>query len=191
MKTDTQLDQLIDSLPREITPGRDLWASIEPRLDQRPAHETRSLQGWLAPARRWAAVLAVAVLGAIVLGATWWSGIGIDPALRVAQPAMAPAHNGQALEQVPADQQIAAVYTAIKSELLSSVGLVSADFGDWQYQLTIWDQALSEVRDALNYYPEEPALLAQMEGIYQQQIEYLQWLGELDSGNTIWMENQP
>ena len=189
MKTDTQLDQLIDSLPREVTPGRDLWASIEPRLDQRLAHETRSLQGWLAPARRWAAVLAVAVLGAMVLGATWWSGIGIDPALQVALPAIEPAHNGQALEQVPADQQIAAVYTAIKSELLSSVGLVSADFGDWQYQLTIWDQALSEVRDALNYYPEEPALLAQMEGIYQQQIEYLQWLGELESGNTIWMEN--
>ena len=186
MKTDTQLDQLIDSLPREITPGRDLWAAIEPRLDQRPAHETRSPQGWLAPARRWAAVLAVAVLGAI-----WWSGIGIDPALQVALPAIEPAHNGQALEQVPADQQIAAVYTAIKSELMSSVGLVSADFGDWQYQLTIWDQALSEVRDALNYYPEEPALLAQMEGIYQQQIEYLQWLAELESGNTIWMENQP
>ena len=189
MKTDTQLDQLIDSLPREITPGRDLWASIEPRLDQRPAHETRSLQGWLAPARRWAAVLAVAVLGATVLGAMLWSGIGIDPALQVALPAIEPAHNGQALEQVPADQQIAAVYTAIKSELLSSVGLVSADFGDWQYQLNIWDQALNEVSDALNYYPEEPALLAQMEGIYQQQIEYLQWVGELESGNTIWMEN--
>ena len=184
MKTDKQLDQLIESLPREITPGRDLWAAIEPRLDQRPAHENRSPQGWLAPARRWAAVLAVAVLGVL-----WWSGIGIDTALRVAQPAMEPAHNGQAIEQVPADQQIAAVYTAIKAELLSSVGLVSADFGDWQYQLTLWDQALSEVRDALNYYPEEPALLAQMEGIYQQQIEYLQWVGTLESGSTIWMEN--
>jgi hypothetical protein len=184
VKTDKQLDQLIESLPREITPGRDLWAAIEPRLDQRPAHENRSPQGWLAPARRWAAVLAVAVLGVL-----WWSGIGIDTALRVAQPAMEPAHNGQAIEQVPADQQIAAVYTAIKAELLSSVGLVSADFGDWQYQLTLWDQALSEVRDALNYYPEEPALLAQMEGIYQQQIEYLQWVGTLESGSTIWMEN--
>jgi hypothetical protein len=129
------------------------------------------------------------VLAVAVLGALWWSEIGIDPALQVALPAIEPAHNGQAIEQVPADQQIAAVYTAIKAELLSSVGLVSADFGDWQYQLTLWDQALSEVRDALNYYPEEPALLAQMEGIYQQQIEYLQWVGTLDSGSTIWMEN--
>ena len=186
MKTDKQLDQLLESLPREIAPGRDLWAAIEPRLDQQPAHETRSLQRWFAPANRWAAVLALAVLGAL-----WWSGIGIGPAPQVALPAIEPANNGQALEQIPADQQIAAVYTAINAELLGSVGLVSADFGDWQYQLTIWDQALSEVRDALNYYPEEPALLAQMEGIYQQQIEYLQWLGELKSGNTIWMENQP
>lgn len=173
MKTDKQLDQLLESLPREIAPGRDLWAAIEPRLEQQPAHETASLQRWFAPANRWAAVLALAVLGAM-----WWSGMGMGPAL-----------NGQALEQIPADQQIAAVYTAINAELLGSVGLVSADFGDWQYQLNIWDQALSEVRNALNYYPQEPALLAQMEGIYQQQIEYLQWLGELESGNTIWMEN--
>jgi len=186
VKTDRQLDHLIESLPREITPGRDLWAAIEPRLDKQQATVTgtRQMTRLLAPASRWAAVLAVAVLGAL-----WWNGIGIDPALRVARPAMEPADNGQALELVPADQQIAAVYAAIKSELMSSVGLVSADFGDWQYQLTIWDQALSEVRDALSYYPEEPALLAQMEGIYQQQIEYLQWVGELDSGNTIWMEN--
>jgi len=186
VKTDRQLDQLIESLPREITPGRDLWAAIEPRLDQqaRSAIHSRHPAQFFAPASRWAAVLAVAVLGVL-----WWSGIGIDPALQVAQPTMEPALNGQAIEQVPADQQIAAVYTAIKAELLSSVGLVSADFGDWQYQLTLWDQALSEVRDALNYYPEEPALLAQMEGIYQQQIEYLQWVGTLDSGSTIWMEN--
>ena len=186
MKTDKQLDQLIESLPREITPRRDLWAAIEPRLDEQPAPVTRTAQmsRLFAPASRWAAVLAVAVLGVL-----WWSGIGIDPALRVALPSMEPAHNGQALEQVPADQQIAAVYAAIKSELMSSVGLVSADFGDWQYQLTIWDQALSEVRNALSYYPEQPALLAQMEGIYQQQIEYLQWVGTLESGSTIWMEN--
>lgn len=183
MKTDRQLDQLIESLPREMTPGRDLWAAIEPRLDEHPAPVTRIRQmtRLFAPASRWAAVLAVAVLGAL-----WWSGIGV---IRVAQPTMEPARNGQALEQVPADQQIAAVYAAIKSELMSKVGLVSADFGDWQYQLTIWDQALSEVRDALNYYPEEPALLAQMQGIYQQQIEYLQWVVTLDSGSTIWMEN--
>lgn len=186
MKTDRQLDQLIESLPREITPRRDLWAGIEGRLDQQA---TSTIHSWhparfLAHAGRRVAVLAVAVLGVL-----WWSGIGIDPALRVAQPAMEPAHNGQALDQVPADQQIAAVYTAIKAELLSSLGLVSADFGDWQYQLTLWDQAISEVRNALNYYPEEPALLAQMQGIYQQQIEYLQWVGEFDSGNTIWMEN--
>lgn len=186
MKTDRQLDQMIESLPREITPGRDLWAAIEPRLDEQPAPVTRNrlITRLFAPASRWAAVLAVAVLGVM-----WWSDRGIDPALRVAQPAKEPAHNGQALEQVPADLQIAAVYAAIKSELMSSIGLVSADFGDWQYQLTIWDQALSEVRDALNYYPEEPALLAQMEGIYQQQIEYLQWVGTLESGSTIWMEN--
>jgi len=186
VKTDRQLDQLIESLPREITPRRDLWAAIEPRLDQQPAPVTRSrhMTRLFAPASRWAAVLAVAVLGAL-----WWSEIGIDPVMRVAQPTMEPALNGQALQQVPADQQIAAVYAAIKSELLSGLGLVSDDFGDWQYQLTIWDQAISDVRNALNYYPEEPALLAQMEGIYQQQIEYLQWLGELDSGNTIWMEN--
>lgn len=186
MKTDRQLDQMIESLPREITPRRDLWAGIEARLDEQamPAIHNRQPARFFSHTGRWAAVLAVAVLGAL-----WWSEIGIDPVMRLAQPTMEPALNGQAIEQVPADQQIAAVYAAIKTELMSSVGLVSADFGDWQYQLTIWDQAISEVRNALNYHPEDPALLAQLEGIYQQQVEYLQWVGAVDQGNTIWMEN--
>jgi hypothetical protein len=186
VKTDTQLDELVDSLPREITPRHDLWAGIEARLDEQamPAIHNRQPARFFAHTGRWAAVLAVAVLGAL-----WWSEIGIDPVMRVAQPTMEHALNGQAIEQVPADQQITAVYAAIKSELLSGLGLVSADFGDWRYQLTIWDQAISEVRNALNYYPEEPALLAQLEGIYQQQVKYLQWVGAVDQGNTIWMEN--
>jgi hypothetical protein len=186
VKTDTQLDQLVESLSREITPRRDLWAGIEARLDEQTTSgiHSRKPARFFAHTGRWAAVLAVALLGVL-----WLSEIGIDPAVRLEQPAMTTAQNGEVPEPVSADQQIAAVYAAIKSELLSGLGLVSADFGDWQYQLTIWDQALGEVRDALNYYPEEPALLAQMEGIYQQQIEYLQWVGTLDSGSTIWMEN--
>lgn len=186
MKTDTQLDQLVEGLPREISPRRDLWAGIEARLDEQAmlAIHNRQPARFFAHTGRWAAVLAVAVLGVL-----WWSAIGIDPVMRVAQPTAEPALTGQAIEQVPADQQIAAVYAAIKTELMSSVGLVSADFGDWQYQLTIWDQAISEVRNALNYHPEEPALLAQLEGIYQQQVAYLQWVGAVDQGNTIWMEN--
>jgi len=186
VKTDTQLDELIDSLPREIMPRHDLWAGIEARLDEQAmtAIHNRQPARFFAHTGRWAAVLAVAVLGAL-----WWSEIGIDPAVRLELPAMTTAQNGEAHGPVSADQQIAAVYSAIKSELMSSIGLVSTDFGDWQYQLTIWDQAISEVRNALNYHPDEPALLAQLEGIYQQQLEYLRWVGAFDQGDNIWMEN--
>lgn len=176
MKTDTQLDQLLDRLPREMTPRRDLWADIESQLgDQHsPAVETAQRERHFFTANRWAAVFALALIGGL-----WWSDMGIDPSVNI-----------EPFAQVPTDQQIAATYEAIKAQQMSNFGQISPEFGNWQYQLAVWDQAISEVQGALNYYPEEPALLAQMQGIYQQQVDYLQLVSSIDTNNVIWMENE-
>lgn len=178
MKTDNELDQIINSLPREIAPQRDLWAGIELRLDEQ--EQTRKEQQRRAPhfftGSRWAAMFALALVGAL-----WWGEMGLNPGQST--------QSGDFL-QIPADQQIVATYESIKAERINSLGQVSADLGNWQYQMAVWDQAISEVQGALYYYPEEPALLAQMQGIYQQQVEYLQLVSSLDTNNLIWMENE-
>lgn len=54
---ETNLQQQIDKLPREMTPGRDLWQGIELAIEQQPKSK-RYATGYLA----WAASCVLAVL---------------------------------------------------------------------------------------------------------------------------------
>jgi len=169
MTTDRQLDQAVNHLPREILPPKDLWAGIDERL------EVRQSQHWLnQPAQRWAAIFALAAAGML-----WWSQ---NPDITVA-PELA------MLELEP-EQQIIASYEQAKAQQLGQIGVVSEDAGDWRYQLTVWDQAIVQVQTALSYHPHEPFLLAQMHGLYQQQLEYLQLISALTVNDEIWTENR-
>ncbi|HLT64176.1 MAG TPA: hypothetical protein VKZ92_06595 [Pseudohongiella sp.] len=176
MKTEEQLDQALSRLPREIQPPRDLWAGIEAQLEPRQ-------QPWWkrAQPQRWAAVLVVALTGVL-----WWQ-LQEEPGQSLL--AVWEQQTPEWFAALPAEQQIIASYEQVKAEQLASLTEVSPDVGDWQYQLAIWDQAIDQVRTALVWNPDEPFLLAQMQGLYQQQLDYLQRISSIDADYDVWMEN--
>lgn len=185
MKTEQQLDQAISQLAREMTPSRDLWAAIEPELQDRQAPVPDA--GWFRSAntQRWAAVLALALVGTV-----WWSQMDLPQPGQVIPDAVVAITEPHRDEMLPADAQIVASFEQIKAQQFGTMEYISPDVGDWQYQLTVWDQAISQVRGALEYYPEEPFLLAQMQGLYQQQLEYLQTISGLDNNHNAWMGSE-
>ncbi|MDO9518803.1 MAG: hypothetical protein Q8K97_15540 [Pseudohongiella sp.] len=185
MKTEQQLDQAIGELAREIKPPRDLWLAIEPQLQDR-----QSAVPWYRAInnQRWAAVIALALVGTL-----WWSQQNVpQPGQLVSDPTVASVdQSDNEAQQLPADAQIFESFEQIKAQQFGELDYISPDAGNWQYQLAVWDQAILQVRGALEYYPEEPFLLAQMQGLYQQQLEYLQTISALDINHDVWMENQP
>lgn len=183
MKTEEQLDQALSRLPREIAPPQDLWAGIEARLP--PREQPRSW--WQQqPVQRWAAVFAIALVGAL-----WWNQTPETGWAPADQVALQPISGTAEIELLAPEQQIIASYEQVKAQQLGDLGVVSPDVGDWRYQLAVWDQAITQVQSALTYYPDEPFLLAQMQGLYQQQLDYLQLISALDADYDVWMENQP
>ena len=63
------------------------------------------------------------------------------------------------------------VYETQKANQLSQTVAIAEGFDNWQQQLQVWDQAIAQVRHALQFYPDEPQLLAQLQSLYQQQLE--------------------
>ncbi len=183
MKTDEQLDQALSRLPREIAPPQDLWAGIEAQLVPRQP----SLRWWQQqPVQRWAAVFALALVGVL-----WWNQSPDTTPLPSDSIALQPGVDNSEQVLIAPEQQIIASYEQVKAQQLGELGMVSPDVGDWRYQMAVWDQAITQVQGALTYYPDEPFLLAQMQGLYQQQLEYLQLISALDADYDVWMENQP
>lgn len=188
MNTEQQLDQAISQLPREMMPARDLWAAIEPQLQDRAQVPGRRLR--VHNMQRWAAVLALALVGVV-----WWGQMDLPQPGQVNPDAVVAGSGADNnsdnsadnnIQQLPADAWIAASFEQIKAQQLSEMDYISPAVGDWQYQLAVWDQAISQVRGALEYYPDEPFLLGQMQGLYQQQIDYLHTISAVDT-SYVWM----
>ncbi len=72
---DKQLDRVLDNLSPELTPQRDLWVDIEPRLEDRPQHHA----GLRTP------VWAIAVSLLLCVSVVWWQ-VGDRPAGQSAVP---------------------------------------------------------------------------------------------------------
>lgn len=60
---------------------------------------------------------------------------------------------------------------------------IGEPFDHWQRHLAIWDEAIARVRTGLEHYPEEPVLLAQLESLYQQQMNYLQLVSDIETSH--------
>ncbi|MEC8860617.1 MAG: hypothetical protein VYE29_11525 [Pseudomonadota bacterium] len=172
MKTEDQLDQAIAGLRQDIQPRRDLWADLEQRL---PDRETASApkRNRFAVGGRWAAVFAIALVGTLALRLDWLP----DPGLAPGSDSMQMAET----EVLPPEALIAQQFEQEKARQLSELGAVSDDFGDWRYQMAVWDQAIGQVQQTMNYYPDDPALLNQMEGLYRQQLDYIQLIAVTDT----------
>ncbi|MDP2713722.1 hypothetical protein [Rheinheimera sp.] len=145
-----QLDQAINRLTQQIAPQRDLWPELESRLAARSTPEKPPLWQWAT----------AAMLGLVSL--IGW------------QLALLPDANNKQANMPTAELMLLQVYEQQKASQLSQVVAVSEGFDNWQQQLHIWDQAIAQVRQALQFYPDEPQLLAQLQSLYQQQLSFIQ-----------------
>lgn len=144
-----QLDGAIGAVDKEIAPERDLWAGIASRLPDREPERP--------PLGYWASAAAL-----LLVGLVGW------------QLAILPTEAQRAASLPTAELMLLQVYEQQKAQQLSQVTTVAEGFDNWQLQLQIWDQAIAQVRQALQFYPDEPQLLAQLQSLYQQQLSYIQ-----------------
>lgn len=146
-----QLDKAINNLTQHIRPERDLWAGIEPQLVPRQVPAKPVLWHWAT-----AAMLGLACL------ISW-------------QLALLPTTDSNTQASMPsAELMLLQVYETQKASQLSQTVGIAEGFDNWRQQLQVWDQAIAQVRRALQLYPDEPQLLAQLQSLYQQQLAYIQ-----------------
>ena len=145
-----RLQHQLNELPRELNPGRDLWAGIEHGVKHK--RETRSSQSRLRPMLATAAGLALAV----VMG---WSLLH-NP---VEQPETL--LTGNALVQ-----SLSAQHAEQMQTLLVSVQDAPAVSANWQEQLSELDDAAKAIKTALAEDPDNTVLLRMLQNVYQQQV---------------------
>lgn len=145
---DDALDRALAALPRERAPAHDLWPALEAQLvAQAPAPRARP---W-----RYVAAAMVAALSILL----------VIPE-RETPPFVADERShGDALSL------LLATYEAQKGAQLATLAQTTPAI---TRQLALWDGAIAQVKGALLYYPDEPALLRQLDGLYQQQLHYLE-----------------
>lgn len=174
MKTEQELDQLIDALPSDLQPERDLWSSLADQLPARKPVRKRRLSALNQPMAVAAALTLMLVMG--------WRAVLVP---QNTGPAIAGGDDVVEEEAVAAQVVIAQQFEPIKAEQLSQLMPGSRNFGDWQYQIAAWDSAIGQVSTALDYYPDDPQLLAQMQRLYAQQIDYLRLIGRVDANDYL------
>lgn len=162
-KQDDALDRAIAALPRERLPERDLWPELALRL---PARQ---------PAWKRAAPWAVAAAIAIVASGLWFNQVPTSvPVAERTPPVQSPA---QPRVTNDPEAELLSTYERQKGAQLAAL---PANSPAVERQLAIWDGAIAQVRLALNFYPEEPQLLAQLNKLYQQQLAYLERVAMTD-----------
>ncbi|MCB1649197.1 MAG: hypothetical protein H7A05_09795 [Pseudomonadales bacterium] len=155
---DEALERAIAALPRERQPGHDLWPALEARLTPRQS----AWQG-LAP---WAAAAAI-VLAAAGL---WFQNLPAPPVAQNSAPSPLLGGGDPVAE-------LLSTYEREKGSQLASLPVSSPAI---KRQLAVWDAAVGQVRQALQYAPGEPHLLAQLDRLYRQQLRYLEQLATID-----------
>lgn len=162
---DKQLELALQQLERNIQPERDLWPDIAARLDEQDNPATAGSTAANRPVmhRDKPGLLSLASAAALVLVAlvAWQLAVLPPPAQR---SAVMPS----------AELMLLQVFEQQKARQLAQVTAIAEGFDNWQQQLSVWDQAIAQVRRALQLYPDEPQLLAQLQQLYQQQLAYIE-----------------
>jgi hypothetical protein len=158
-----QFAQTLSQLDSNIQPERDLWPDIAARLEPQHQHKPEyaaapaATQDKRTGLRHWASAAALVLVALI-----GW------------QLAIVPTSPQQTASAPNAELLLLQLYEQQKSRQLAQVVAVAEGFDNWQQQLVIWDQAIAQVRRALQFYPDEPQLLAQLQQLYQQQLCFIQ-----------------
>ncbi len=149
---DVDLLTLVNELPKEIEPERDLWPGIEQAIAEKPQIRSASNDNsW----HSWARTAAAFVPAAFVL--IFWL-----------QQSSAPAESQSQFNSVTAS------FEAQKRQLLRQVANETPLVDNWQMSLSDLEQAEQALLKALQSQPEDPALLKMLTHVYQQQLEVIQ-----------------
>jgi hypothetical protein len=187
-----KLEQRLAQLPEQMAPTTELWPALAARLpntvQQNPIAEADKREPATTGSGWWygmAAALLLSVLG-------WWQfpavqqQVALQPelaALPVAaspMPAATSDHKAGGADLGRAEWQLISLFETDKARLLQQLTLVPAEYGDWQQQLAIWQQASRQIQQALTYQPDQPVLLRQLQRVQQQQLAYIQKLVQSD-----------
>jgi hypothetical protein len=159
VNTDDQLDQALSRLSREMKPQRDLWPELAQQLRVRQ------------PERRPLALRWVAIAASLLAGVLLWQTLLLPRFALFDEFAGDSWAIAYSAAQTQADE-----YELEKARRLAQLEYVSEDFGNWQLQLAVWDQAIGQVQMAIFDEPNNPLLRRQMASLYQQQLNYIQLL---------------
>lgn len=177
MKTEQDLDNLVAALPRDMQPESDLWQSLEPRLAERKSTSARRMSRLNQMLGMAAALILMLVVGWRVLV------VPDDAGSPVAVTGGGIEADAVIADALPPQYAMALQFESLKAEQLAQLTPGSNNLGDWQYQLVSWDQAIDQVSGALNDYPHNVYLLSQMQGLYEQQLDYLRLIGRVDANS--------
>lgn len=150
MKNQEQsIEQLVESLPDELAPKRDLWQGIE----QAVAKTSQDV-----PKRpievQWGAVAAVVAPIALVAGILM--------------------NNQQTMEASPAWlEPVSASYEFQKQAMLRQVDGKAVVNSNWQQTLKELEDAEASLKEALKHQPQDPALMKMLNQVYQQQLDVI------------------
>jgi len=147
ISADERLAQAIDALPREISPERDLWPELASQLPARAVPTRTPI---------WAAVAAL-----LAITVSFW----LYPTSNTPAPSTAANYSTAT--------KLALIYEQEEAVQLSQLSSYTPSINR---QLAIWEDAIKQVESALQYYPEQQQLLAQLNQLYQQELRYI---GEL------------
>lgn len=150
-KFDTKLDNDVNKLTRERAPERDLWPGIALGIYQ--GHRKAEVM----PFRRFSPAIAAGLVVTVLV--LYLSQIMPQ------QEKGGPVKTGQALVQSMSQQ-----HEQQKNVLLTRFGEQVALTDDWQQQLSELDEAAQAVKQALAEDPDNTALIAMLQHIYQQQL---------------------
>ncbi|HAT41476.1 MAG TPA: hypothetical protein DCS87_07065 [Rheinheimera sp.] len=197
MTTEQQLDALIASLPKQLEPATDGWDALAARLAETPQAKVEPMppseqtQTTVAPAwmQRPAANqprygLAAAVAAGFALVTLWL----LKPA-PVSESQVAQQLESTTVTTQPHTQSrdVVQQLRLQREKLMAQVGgaqlkqlqQVPQGFENWQQQLAIWQQASSQLEQALQQQPANRRLLRQYQQLQQQQLKYMHKLTEL------------
>ncbi len=160
------------SLPRSVTPPRDLWPGIARRLE----HERR--WSWAGGPQPWALAAAATVVVGLV--AVLWAGRSPSTVRTVEIPAATPAARLAALPEV-SDPVVAAAerdYEDAANALLEALqkrqsGIQPETLVAVRANLEVIDRALAELREALVKDPQNPELNRMLVATHRKKVDVL------------------
>jgi hypothetical protein len=174
------------ALPRSVSPPRDLWPAIAREIDRGRAW-TWDRPRWWSPAALAAAAVVLIALGAMLLrqGAP---SAAHTVAIPDGRTSLAPVASASATHRDPGIAAAERDYEAAASALLGALqsgkaGVEPATLASIERNLAVIDQALAEVRQALDRDPANPDLNRMLVATHRKKVDVLRRVVKLSTAS--------